>query len=103
MQVTIEAEPPVDADDFTATLQSALDNLDEEATAGVTVVALPDEDVDEALEDLEDAMAAGERTLGHDEVRPSATMLAHRTRDAYRTLVEAHPRYQLQEGGDDGA
>lgn len=51
--------------------------------------------VDQALEELEDAMKAGEYSLNHGEVRPSTVNMAHRARDAYRTLVEAHPDYEL--------
>lgn len=58
-------------------------------------------EVDEALELLEDAMNAGQRSLSHKEVRPSTHMLAHKTRDAYRVLIRAHPDYELSEKDND--
>lgn len=63
-------------------------------------VTLDAEVVDDTLEDLERAMKFGELSLSHDEVRPSTATLARATRDAYETLVEAHPGYDLTEGAD---
>lgn len=64
-------------------------------------VEIDSEEVDKALETLEEAMRAGERSLSHDEVRPSTHMLAKRTRDAYKILVDAHVDYEFVEGGND--
>lgn len=66
-------------------------------------VAIDSEAVDEALESLEDAMSAGEMAMQHAEIRPSTTRLAQEAREAYRTLVQAHPDYRLQEDDDAGA
>ena len=63
-----------------------------------TFVELDAEALDEALEDLEKAMKAGESTLNHEKVRPSAVAMAHSARDAYKKLIDAHPDYQLTEG-----
>ena len=54
----------------------------------------------EAIELLEDVMGAGKRALSHDEVRPSSHMMATKGREAYQTLVEAHPDYELSEEDD---
>lgn len=64
-------------------------------------VELPTSEVDTALEELEQAMQDGEAAMSHDTVRPSTHRLANQTRDAYRTLVEAHPDYELTEGDDE--
>lgn len=53
-------------------------------------------EVDEALEDLEKAMEYAETHLQHDEVRPSAHIMAVKSRDAYEKLVETHPFYDLE-------
>lgn len=63
-------------------------------------VELDADAVDEALERLEAAMAAGERSLSHKEARPSTVTMAHSARDAYRTLVESHPDYELSGDND---
>jgi len=63
------------------------------------IVELPADAVDDTLELLESAMQNGKRALSHDEVRPSTHACAHKARDAYRELVQAHPGYEL-EGGD---
>lgn len=63
-------------------------------------VELPADEVDMALELLEEAMQAGERSLSHEEVRPSTHTLAYKARDAYRVLVREHPDYELTEDGD---
>lgn len=64
-------------------------------------VELDREAVDDALEQLESAMKAGKMALSHDEVRPSTDQCARRARDGYNTLVEAHPDYDLVEGGSE--
>jgi len=59
-------------------------------------VELDASDVDEALEDLEIVMQNAETHLSHEEVRPSGHIMAVKARDAYDTLVEAHPFYELE-------
>lgn len=68
-------------------------------TCATATVALTRDAVEDALEQLEEAMDAAETTLTHDEVRPSAHLSAHRLADAYAALVEAHPEYELERGG----
>jgi len=63
-------------------------------------VELPTDAVDDTLELLEGAMQNGKRALSHDEVRPSTHACAHKARDAYRELVQAHPGYELTDGDE---
>jgi len=53
-------------------------------------------EVDDALESLEQVMQYAETHLQHDEVRPSAHIMAVKSRDAYDTLVKTHPLYELE-------
>jgi len=64
-------------------------------------VELPTDAVDDTLEQLEKAMQNGKVALSHDEVRPSTHACAHKARDAYRELVQAHPGYELEDGDAD--
>ena len=59
-------------------------------------VPLDRQAVDDALEELEDAMKWGEMSLSHEKVRMSTDRMAHSARDAYRALVRAHPDYDLK-------
>jgi hypothetical protein len=59
-------------------------------------VELDASEVDDALEDLEIVMENAETHLSHEEVRPSAHIMAVKARDAYDSLVEAHPFYELE-------
>lgn len=61
-----------------------------------TTVEIDAEALEDVLEELESAMEAGKTTLSHDTVRPSAALCATNAREAYRTLVTAHPDYELQ-------
>ena len=63
-------------------------------------IELDGDAVEDVLEHLESAMQDAEIALSHDEVRPSTHRCAHAACDAYRTLVEAHPDYQLTEGSE---
>lgn len=64
-------------------------------------VTLDSDAVDDALGELESLMRAGEQAMNHEEVRPSSAIMATSGKNAYRTLVEAHPDYDLNKGGSD--
>jgi uncharacterized protein (UPF0371 family) len=53
--------------------------------------------IEEVIELLEDSMKHGETHLSHDEVRLSGHIMATNVKTAYKTLIEAHPDYELEE------
>lgn len=61
------------------------------------ITLIESEALGEVIELLEDSMEHGETYLSHDEVRPSGHIMATNARSAYKTLIEAHPDYELEE------
>lgn len=54
------------------------------------------EELEKVIELLEDSMKHGETYLSHEEVRFTGHIMANNAREAYETLVEAHPDYELE-------
>jgi hypothetical protein len=63
-------------------------------------VELDADGVEEVMSLLEDLMDNSETALAHDEIRPTTALMANDGRAAYRTLVAAHPDYELQRNDD---
>jgi uncharacterized protein (UPF0371 family) len=59
------------------------------------ITLISSESLEEVFELLEDSMNHAETHLSHEEVRPSGYIMATNAKKAYRTLVEAHPDYEL--------
>lgn len=63
-------------------------------------VELPKDVVDDVIKELETGMRNGKKAHSHDELRPSTIMMAKAHKDAYRTLIKAHPDYKLSDGNE---
>jgi hypothetical protein len=64
------------------------------------ITLIESEALDVVLELLEDSMKHGETYLTHDQVRFTGHIMANNAQEAYETLVEAHPDYELVENND---
>lgn len=64
-------------------------------------VELPNDAVEQVIQELETGMRQAETHLNHEEIRPSGHMMAMAFKDAYRELIQAHPEYEYVEGGSD--
>lgn len=61
------------------------------------ITLIDSEAIEEVLELLEDSMKHGETYMSHDEVRFTGHIMANNAQSAYKTLVKAHPDYELTE------
>lgn len=60
------------------------------------ITIIDSEALEEVIELLEDSMKHGETHLSHDKVRFTGHIMATNAKAAYKTLIEAHPDYELE-------
>lgn len=59
------------------------------------------ENIEDAIESLNETMRAASTHVSHDEIRPSAKKAFDNAQEALKTLIDAHPNYVQEEPNDD--